>query len=106
MSVESIMQLTWAPIIVSAISFVYGLNLILSKNPRNLQGKYNKGILKDAEKYAMEGGKLLLFLSLGALFMVVLLFYDVTIAVMFSIGWIVLFGVLWKRMNDKYGPLQ
>ena len=59
--------------------------------------------LKDKEKYVAESGKLILFLAAGSFVMAILMYFSVHAAVVEIAVWFVVFGILWKRMNDKYG---
>ena len=67
------------------------------------QGKINGKKLKDKEKYVAESGKLILFLAAGSFVMAILMYFSVHAAVVEIAVWFVVFGILWKRMNDKYG---
>ena len=59
--------------------------------------------LKDEERYAKEAGKLMLFLAAGSLVMTVLLYFQVIAAVVQIVVWIIVFGILWKKMDERYG---
>ena len=59
--------------------------------------------LKDKEKYVTESGKLILFLAAGSFIMAIVMYFNTYAAVAEIIIWFVIFGILWKRMNDKYG---
>ena len=48
-------------------------------------------------------GKLILFFGVGTLLMAVLIFVNIYAAVAEIIICTMIMGVLWKRMNDKYG---
>ena len=58
---------------------------------------------KDEERYAKEAGKLMLFLAAGSLIMTVLLYFQVIAAVVQIVVWIIVFGILWKKMDERYG---
>ena len=107
MDINTILEISWVPIIVFGISLGYGIVLLSTKNPKILIGKKNGGkIIRDREKYAVEGGKLLLFLAVGSLLMSVLLFFNVAFATLEIIIWLVLFAVMWKKISDLYGPVN
>ena len=105
MSIEAIIEFAWAPLIVFAVSLLYGIQLLATKNPKSIRGK-SRDLLRNEEEYAKGAGKLLLFLAAGAMVMVVLLFINVKLAVLVVVFWAVAFGILWKRMNNKYGTLS
>ena len=54
-------------------------------------------------RYAKEAGKLMLFLAAGSLIMTVLLYFQVIAAVAQIVVWIIVFGILWKKMDERYG---
>ncbi len=105
MNVDQILELTWVPIIVFAMSFGYGLLLIITKNPKALLSKKAPQTVKNSEKYAVEGGKLLVFLSVGSLINCGLLFVSPLLAVLEAAAWFFIFALLWKKVSDQYGPL-
>ena len=57
----------------------------------------------DEFEYAKEAGKLMLFLAAGSLVMTVLLYFQVIAAVVQIVVWIIVFGILWKKMDERYG---
>ena len=46
---------------------------------------------------------LMLFLAAGSLVMTVLLYFQVIAAVVQIVVWIIVFGILWKKMDERYG---
>lgn len=105
MNVDQILELTWVPIIVFAIALGYGVLLLITKNPKALLSKKTPQQVKNSEKYAVEGGKLLLFLALGSLINCGLLFVSILASVVEAAGWFIIFAIMWKRVYDQYGPL-
>ncbi len=106
MDLNTILELTWVPIIVFGICLGYGVILLTTKDPKILISKRtpNKGI-KNKEKYAVESGKLLLFMALGSLLMCALLFVNVILSLVQITLWCIMFGVQWKKVSDTYGPM-
>ena len=45
----------------------------------------------------------MLFLAAGSLIMTVLLYFHVVAAVVQIVVWVVIFGILWKKMDERYG---
>ena len=45
----------------------------------------------------------MLFLAAGSLVMTVLLYFQVIAAVIQIVAWIIVFGILWKKMDERYG---
>ena len=45
----------------------------------------------------------MLFLAAGSLVMTVLLYFQVIAAVVQIVVWIIVFGILWKKMDERYG---
>lgn len=50
-----------------------------------------------------KGGALILFFGFATLVMTFLLFVDLYVALAQIVICTIIFGVLWKKMNDKYG---
>ena len=59
--------------------------------------------VKDEKAYAKKGGALILFFGFATLAMTFLLFVDLYVALAQIIICTIIFGVLWKKMDDKYG---
>lgn len=66
----------------------------------------NAGALKDEKAYAKAAGILLIYFAVANLVMGGLLFVNTYAAVAEIIFCTLLLGVLWVRMNRKYGSLQ
>ena len=81
----------------------YGVRLLVLHDISAIRGKDQPGKLKDEERYAKEAGKLMLFLAAGSLIMTVLLYFQVIAAVVQIVVWIIVFGILWKKMDERYG---
>ncbi|MCR5734158.1 MAG: hypothetical protein K6G22_06080 [Lachnospiraceae bacterium] len=105
MTFQQIVDLTWIPLLAFAICTVYGLKLIITKDPQSLKAKNENVIFKDGEKFAVKAGQLMLLMAAGALIMCVLLFYNSFAALVEVTAVFILFTVLWKKANDKYGKL-
>ena len=86
------------PLMMTLVLGYYAARLLIFHDTESITGKDNGKKLKDKEKYVAESGKLILFLAAGSFVMAILMYFSVHAAV-----WFVVFGILWKRMNDKYG---
>lgn len=53
--------------------------------------------------YARGAGKLMAFLMLSSLVMAMLTYWSSTAALVQMVICLVIFGLLWKKMNEKYG---
>ncbi len=102
MTVEKIFELAGIPALLVVICMYYGIRLIVTKDATTIRGR-NQAVLKDEKAYAVEAGKLMLFFGAATLIMGILLFVNINIAVAEIIVCTVILGILWKRMNDKYG---
>ncbi len=106
MDLNQIIELTWIPLLAFALSFLAGMHMLLVRaRPPYLRVKGDKRPLKNEEQYAVTGGKLLLFFALGAAGMTGLLFINVYAAFAEIIVVFLVFSVLWRNMNAKYGPM-
>ncbi len=102
MTWEYILNQAGIPLLLFAICMVYGIYLLIVQRADGIRGK-NKGPLKDEKRYAMAGGGLILFFGIGTLVMTILLFVNVYAAVAEIISCTLIMGVLWKKVNEKYG---
>lgn len=102
MTIDSILEQAGVPIIVSVLCVYYGVRLLVFKDVEAIRGK-DKGVVRDKEKYAAAAGKLILFFAVAALGMAALVLVNVYAAVGEIVLCTIIFGVLWKRINDKYG---
>ena len=90
------------PLMLTLVLGYYAARLLVFHDTESITGK--KGVkFKDKEKYSKEAGKLILFLAAGSFVMAMLMFFNTYAAVAEIVIWFVIFGILWKRMNDKYG---
>lgn len=90
------------PLMMTLVLGYYAARLLIFHDTESITGK--KGTkLKDKEKYVTESGKLILFLATGSFIMAIVMYFNTYAAVAEIIIWFVIFGILWKRMNDKYG---
>ena len=64
---------------------------------------YYKKKPKDKEGFAKAAGKLMVFLTIASLGMAVIMYWSVDFALIEIGVCFVIFGVLWKKMNEKYG---
>jgi len=95
----------WIPVGLGVVCLVYGIYMLITKDPSKLRKKNDNRLLRDEKKYAEIGGYLMLFMALGCLVMVIIIevFHNDMAATIESFVWFIIFGYLWKKMNDKYG---
>lgn len=105
MDLVSLMTSVWIPVILGVVCLVYGLYMIITKDPSKIRKKDDNRLLRDDKKYAEVGGYLMIFMAIGCLVMVIIIkvFQNETAATIESFAWFIVFGILWKKMNDKYG---
>lgn len=102
MTVEKILEQAGVPIIVFVFCMYYGVRLIVFRDVEAIRGR-NRGVVRDEKNYAITAGKLILFFGAAALGMAVLIFINLYAALGEIIVSTLILGILWKRMNDKYG---
>lgn len=104
MTIDSILEQAGIPIIVFILCTYYGVRVLVFQDVEAIRGK-DKGVVRDKEKYTSAAGKLLLFFAVAALGMAALILINVYAAVAEIVLCTIIFGILWKRINDKYGAL-
>lgn len=102
MSLEMILEQAGIPLLIFVVCIYYGMRLIILKDIGAIRGK-NKEPVKDENGYAVGAGKLILFFGAATFVMAILIFVNVYVAVAEIVICALIMGVLWKRMNDKYG---
>ena len=106
MDLKEILDLTWIPILAFALSFCSGIHmLIIKRRPSYLKKKDDMRPMKDEERYAKEGGRLLIFFALGAAIMCALLFVNQWMALAEIVVFFLVFSVRWRDVEEKYGPI-
>lgn len=107
MPIEEIFGGIWIPAALGLVCTIYGIYMLITKDPSRIRRKGDTAVLKDAEKYAVTGGWLMLFMALGCLIMMIIIEFvkSEMIATIESMTWFLIFAIMWKRMNDKYGAL-
>lgn len=90
------------PLMMTLVLGYYAARLLIFHDTESITGKKG-GKLKDKEKYVTEAGKLILFLAAGSFVMAIVMYFSTHAAVVQIAVWFLIFGILWKRMNDKYG---
>ncbi|MDD3369757.1 MAG: hypothetical protein PHP50_12905 [Lachnospiraceae bacterium] len=102
MNLNQFFQLAGIPILGFVVCVYYGIRLVIMQDVNAVRGKFKEPV-KDEKGYSKEGGRLIIGLGAAFLLMGMLLFVNVTAAVIQIAVCTVIFGVLWKKMNDKYG---
>lgn len=102
MTVETFLEQAGIPLLIFVVCMYYGMRLLILRDVNSIRGK-NKEPLKDEKAYAMEAGKLILFFGAATLVMGILIFVNLYVAVAEIVMCTLIMGILWKRMNDRYG---
>ncbi len=102
MSAEKFLELAGIPLLLFVILMYYGMRLWIMKDITAIRGK-NKPPVKDEAAYAKAAGQLMVFFAVATLLMMVLLFWNLYAAVAEIVVCTVILGILWSRMNKKYG---
>ncbi|MCD7818822.1 MAG: hypothetical protein LUH07_07200 [Lachnospiraceae bacterium] len=100
---DSFLSMAAIPLLMFVVLAYYSFRLLVLHDTEAIRGKTNYKKLKNKDKYTEEAGKLMLFLAVGSLIMIGVLYFNIMASVVLICIWIVVFGILWKRMNDQYG---
>ena len=93
---------SFIPLIMALALLVYGIRLIITKDPGIILGKDARG-LKDEEKFSLYAGALMIFLAIGSIAMAVTGYFFPVASFVIIITCIAIFAILWVRVNQKYG---
>lgn len=99
---SSFLEIAGIPLLLFAVLVYYGVGVLIRKDISAIRGK-NKPPVKDEEMYAKRAGTLILFLAFAALGMAFLLFINVYAALIEFVAATLLMGILWYRMEQRYG---
>lgn len=102
MTVETFLEQAGIPLLIFVVCIYYGMRLLILQDVNSIRGK-NKEPVRDEKGYAMGAGKLILFFGAATFVMSILIFVNLYVAVAEIVLCTLIMGVLWKRMNDKYG---
>ena len=102
MTLGYIIEQAGIPLLLFIICMYYGIRLLVSQDASLIRSK-DKEPVKDEKTYARESGKLLLFFAAATLIMAVLIFVNLYVALGEIVICTIIMGILWKRMNNKYG---
>ncbi len=105
MKILGLSDLTWLSIIAFILCLAFGLYMIKTGKPGIVRSIKDSARYKDSEKYAKNGGKLILIYSLSWLVMIIVSFFSEIIPILIGVVAIIVFGFFWKKMNDEYGPV-
>ena len=99
---ENFLEIAGIPLLLFVILIYYGMRLWIMKDVSAIRGK-NKPPVKNEEMYAKSAGQLMVFFAAATFVMMFLLFWNIYVAVAEIIICTVILGILWSRMNKKYG---
>ncbi len=102
MSIDVILEQAGIPLLIFLVCVYYGLRLLVLHDVRAIRSK-DKPPVRDEEKYAIGAGKLVLFMGVATLVMAVLIFVNIYAALAEFAACLLIMGILWKRMEEKYG---
>lgn len=99
---KDFLEIAGIPLLLFAVLVYYGVRLRVMKDVTIIRGK-NKPPVKDAVMYVKRASALILFLAFAALIMAALLFVNAYLALGEFVAATLIMGILWHRMEQKYG---
>lgn len=102
MTVETFLEQAGIPLLIFIVCMYYGMRLLILQDIGAIRGK-DKAPVRDEKGYAVSAGKLILFFGAATFLMGILIFVNVYAAVGEIVVCTLILGILWKRMNDRYG---
>ena len=104
MTILGFSDLVWISGIAFVLCLIFGLYMVITKKPGIVRSINDTGKYKDSKQYAEKGGRLILALALVCIVMLIVSFYSELISVLVGLAGMCIFGVFWKKMNDRFGP--
>ena len=105
MTVSEIINHAGIELLIFAVCVFFGLRLVITKDVRIIKKEHPEEI-RDPGKYASYAGWIILFLGVIALVMAVISFFNVIAAVIWAVAAIIVMGILWKILYEKYGEIR
>ncbi len=99
---ESYLSMAAIPLLVAIGTLYYAFRMLVFKDPYAVRGK-KEGKVKDEKEYAKRGGFLMLFLSIASFGMAGIMYFDLLVALVEIVVAFVIYGTLWRNMEEKYG---
>lgn len=99
---EQFLKDAFIPLLLTVAFGYYAFRLLVLKDIKAIRGKTEKKV-KNEERYVRGAGKLMVFLMLSSLVMGVITYWSSTAALAQMVVCLIIFGLLWKNMNEKYG---
>lgn len=99
---KEFMDMAGIPMLISLVCAYYGVRVMITKDSSLIRGK-NQAKPKNEEAYCRAAGKLILFFGAATLGMGILIFWNLYVALAEVIICVLILGVLWYKMNNKYG---
>lgn len=100
---DGFLSMAIIPLLMFVVLMYYALRLLLKHDTKVIRGNNPFRKLKNEEMYIRTAGQLMIFLAAGSLVMLVILYFNALAAVIVICIWVIVFSVLWRRMDDKYG---
>ena len=97
-----ILEQAGIPLRLFVICMFYGIRMMILQDASTILGKNVQG-LKDETQYARNAGVLIILLGIASLLMGIFMMINTYIAVVEIVVCILIIGILWKKMNQKYG---
>lgn len=99
---EKIIEIAGIPMLVFVICIYYGVRLIVTQKSDSIRDP-KRPAPKDEKGYSRAAGILILFMAAATLVMGILLFVNTQVAMVEIVISLLIMGILWKKMNDRYG---
>lgn len=96
------LEVAGIPLLLFVVLMYYGVRLWIKKDITAIRGKHRPPV-KDTEMYVRNASVLILFLAFATLVMAFLLFINTYAALGEFIAATLIMGILWRRMEHKYG---
>ncbi len=101
MTIQEIINQMGIEILVFCVCMYFGIRLIITRDVSIIK-KEDPESIKHPKEYTLYAGLILLFLGAAALIMGIVSFFNPVAAVVVIIVAVLIMGILWKFMHEKY----
>ncbi len=98
-------ETTWISFVVAVFCLAYGLKVLIGKDVKIIKRDLENKVFKDKDAYCKYAAILLFVVSGASFIMAFILLWNSFVATGFIITVFVVVAILWRKMEDKYGPL-
>ena len=101
MNIQTIVNQMGIEILAFAVCMFFGIRLIVTRDVKIIK-KDNPESIKHPREYTFYAGLIIIFLGVSAIAMGIVSFFDQIAALVVIVVAVVIMGIMWKFVHEKY----